>query len=86
MAYNRENLLRKIIEVQEIVLEHKKKYTPQIRIYELYIKEKFHISYSTFNEYIGIPAKAQLKELLAKKEQEQLKKENQLKLFDEEEA
>ena len=80
MAYNRENLLKKIIEIQDIVLEHKKTFTPQIRIYETYIKEQYHISYSAFNDYLAVPARAQLKELLAKKEQQKQQQDKQTKL------
>ena len=67
MAYNRENSLRKIIEIQNIVLEHQKRFIPQKRIYEEYIKNQYYISYSTFNLYLSIPAKAQLEELLKEK-------------------
>jgi hypothetical protein len=77
MAYNRENLLRRIIKVQDVVIEYKKKDVPQKRIFEKYIKSQFNISYSTFNEWIGIPAKTQLKKLLAEKEkQNEIKKHN----------
>jgi len=69
MAYNRENLLKKIIEIQDIVLEHKENDVPQIRIFEKHIKDKYHISFSCFNEYLAVPAKAQLSKLLAEKEQ-----------------
>ena len=68
MAYNKENLLQRIIEIQDIVLEHKRKFVPQKTIYKMYIKEQFHISYSTFNRYLGVPAKAELKELPEKEE------------------
>lgn len=61
MAYNRENLLEKIIEIQDIVLEYKAKDVPQAVIYRKYIAEKYYISYSTFNNYLAINARAQLK-------------------------
>jgi len=81
MAYNRENLLKRIIEVQDIVKEHKKHDTPQIKIYKKHIKDVFHISYSCFNEWIGIPAYAELKQLQAKKQQQEEIKKRQLELF-----
>ncbi len=81
MAYNRENLLRRIIEVQDIVLEHRKHDTPQIRIYEKHIKDKFHISYSCFNEWISINAKKELKELLEKKAKQKKIDDMQMTLF-----
>ena len=82
MAYNRENLLKRIIEVQDIVIEHQKHDTPQIKIYEKHIKDKFHISYSCFNEWLSTPApRTQLKELQAKKKEKEDIEKKQLKLF-----
>jgi hypothetical protein len=80
MAYNRENLLRRMIEVQNIVLEHQKHDTPQIKIYEKYIKDQFHISYSCFNSWLGINAKEQLPKLLAEKERKKEIEDLQLEL------
>ena len=68
MAYNRENLLRKIIEVQKIVLAHQKKGVPLTEIYRRYIKNHYHISYSTFNNWLATPAHAQLERLRERKE------------------
>lgn len=86
MSYDRENLLRKIVEIQNITLAYQAKYIPQKRIYEIYIKERYFISYSTFNDYLGINAKLQLKELLAKKERRQQLKSQQTSLnFEQEE-
>jgi len=80
MAYNRENLLRKIIAIQNTVLEYKKKDVPQKTIFEKYIKVQYHISYSCFNDYLAVPAKAQLQKLIADREQQN----NQLNLFEKE--
>jgi hypothetical protein len=82
MAYNRENILRRIIDVQNIVMEHKKHDTPQTKIYRKYIYPVYRISYSTFNWYLSVPAKAQLEKLLEKKERIQELKDRQLNLFD----
>ena len=82
MAYNRENLLRRMIEMREVVLEHRKHDTPLIKIYEKYIKDRFHISYSTFNEWNGIAPEAQLEKLLAKKERQKEIERLQLNLFE----
>jgi hypothetical protein len=71
MAYDRENLLKKIVEIQDIVLEHKRKFVPQVRIFREYIEKQYHISYSTFNQYLSIPAHAQLKKLQAQKEKQE---------------
>lgn len=75
MAYNRINLLKKIIEVQELTLHqyHKVGLTYK-EIYWQYIYPKYHICYRTFHTYLGTPAKKQLKEL-------QENREKQLKLF-----
>ena len=67
MAYNRENLLRKIIEIQDIVLEHKGRGVTQIWVYENIIKDRYHISVATFNNFLATPAKAELKQLLDKR-------------------
>ncbi len=63
MAYNRANLLQRIIEVQNIVLEYKKKGLTQKRIFEDYIRNQYFISYSTFNAWLSTPAKTEYKEL-----------------------
>jgi hypothetical protein len=67
MAYNRENLLRRIIEIQDTVLEYKSHGVPQKGIYEKYIRDKYYISYSRFNEYMSARAKTELRELLAER-------------------
>jgi transcription elongation factor GreA-like protein len=72
MAYNKENLLKKIIAIQDTVLEHKGKDVSQKRVFEKYIRDQYHISYSTFNEYLSISAKTELKKLLIEKEQKEI--------------
>lgn len=62
MGYNKINLLHKIVEVQSIVLEQKKHGASQRWIYDNIIKDKFHISYSTFYNYLSINAKKALKQ------------------------
>lgn len=63
MAYNKENLLRKIVEIQNLVLFYKGQGLSQIQIYSRYVADRYHISYSCFNNYLSIPAKAQLKQI-----------------------
>lgn len=65
MAYNRENFLKRVARVQDVVLEKQAKHPgiSMINIYRLYVKKTFHISYSTFNNYMGIPAKRELEKL-----------------------
>ncbi|MHC1780044.1 MAG: hypothetical protein AB9922_07380 [Bacteroidales bacterium] len=61
MAYNKKYLLQKIVEIQEIVLAEKQRGVSQAWIYRQRISEKFHISESTFNRYMGINAKELLR-------------------------
>lgn len=61
MAYNRRNLFRKIVEIQEITLEHKQRGATQLWIYDNIISDRFSISLSTYNRYLGIAAKKELK-------------------------
>lgn len=62
MAYNQENKLQKIIEIQEITLLHKNKGATQQYIYETYIRPRFFISLRTYNSYLGINAKNLIKQ------------------------
>ena len=63
MAYNRKNLLLKVKAVNEIFIKYKRLGCSSINIYNLYIKDTFLISYSTFNTYLSIPYKKQLAEI-----------------------
>ena len=76
MAYNRKNFLTKVLNVQEIALYHNKQGLFFKEIYHLYIEKQFHISKRTFDTYLGINARKELKELKANQEQN-----NQLQLF-----
>ena len=62
--------------VQEIALYHNKQGLFFKEIYHLYIEKQFHISKRTFDTYLGINARKELKELKANQEQN-----NQLQLF-----
>lgn len=64
MAYNNENQLRRIIDVQEVYLKHHRDGVSDIFIYRNYIKPVFHISVRTFRTYLATNAKFQLKQLL----------------------
>jgi hypothetical protein len=63
MAYNRKNLLCRIIAVQEITLREKDHGSSQVWIYRNIIGERFNISYSTYNRYLAIAARRDLKKL-----------------------
>lgn len=61
MAYNRRNFLHRVLEVQDAVLKEKKHGTSQIWVYENIVKDRFLISFSTFNRYLSINAKREIK-------------------------
>lgn len=63
MAYNRKNLLLKVIAIQELVLERQKKGVTQKWVYDNEIKGTYFISYSAFNNYLAMPAKKELEKL-----------------------
>lgn len=65
MAYNRKNYLRRIIEIQNIVLKIKWEDEDIYlkNIYWEHIEPVYKISYRTFNKYLGINAKKELKQL-----------------------
>jgi len=88
MAFNRRNLYKRIIEVQEVALPEWERGVPFSVIYHRYIKKRFHISERTFNAYLGVPAKRKLKEmdgdasLFSEQTKQQNTKEKQMDLFD----
>lgn len=63
MAYNRINLLGRIIEIQEITLSEKQRGASQRWIFINLIEPRYHISERTYYRYMEIPAKKHLKEL-----------------------
>lgn len=63
MAYNRKNYLEKIIEIQTIALKYNKQGLFYKNIYHTYIEKQYYISKRTFDNYMGINAKKELKEL-----------------------
>lgn len=77
MAYNRINILNRMIDVQTIYRQHSKNYDGGCTdkwIYENLIFPTYRISRATFYEYLGTNAKKELKDLLEHRE-------NQLTLF-----
>lgn len=71
-GYNTENLLRKIIEVQNIVLkEQQRGYLNQKEIYHQMIAPKYFISIKTFYNYLARNAKRELADI---EERRRLKK------------
>jgi len=63
MAYNKRNYFTKIAEIQKIVLEYQDKGCTQVWIFRNIIKPKYFISMGTFNRYLSIPARSELKKL-----------------------
>lgn len=57
MAYNNKYLDERIKEIQDITLEYTAKGYTYIYIYRVIILPKYHISYSTFNNYLSKPIK-----------------------------
>ena len=71
MPYTREYLLRRIIEVQDIVLRNNAKGITQRHTYLTEIEPQYHISYSCFNNWLGIPARRQLEEIRKRKAEDE---------------
>ena len=63
MGYNRRNILKRIIEVQNITLEHTKCGSTQKWVYENIIYPRFLISIANYNNYLAVNAKAELKKM-----------------------
>ncbi|MCK0199214.1 hypothetical protein [Ornithobacterium rhinotracheale] len=63
MAYNRLNFLKKVLEMQELVLRVQNEY-PDLylkEIYWRYVEPRYLISYRTFHNWLGINAKYEIK-------------------------
>lgn len=63
MAYNRKNILKRIIEIQETTLVHTKKGITQKWVYDNLISPRYCISMTTYNNYLGTNAKKELNEM-----------------------
>lgn len=63
MGYNRRNILQRIIEIQNITLEHTKRGTSQKWVYENIIFPRFYLSSATYYNYLAVNAKAELRKL-----------------------
>jgi len=68
MAFNKRNYLLRIIDIQNVTLEYKKKGVKQKWIFENLIEPNYHISLSTYNSYLSVNAKRMIKELNDKKQ------------------
>ncbi len=64
MAYNKTNLLKKMVEIQELTLKKQREHDLYLKeIYHQYIYPKYHISYRTYHTYLGTNAKRELKKM-----------------------
>jgi hypothetical protein len=85
MAYNRENLLKRILDIQNIVKMHGQHGAglSQKRVYEMYIKEQYRISYSSYYKFMFYSvkdAKDEIDQIKAEKEKRKKAAEMQTKL------
>lgn len=63
MSYNRKNILQRMIDIQNTVLDHTQRGVTQEWIYEHEIYPVYKISRRTFYSYLNTNAKAELKKL-----------------------
>ncbi len=63
MAYQRKNYLEKVLKIQTIVLKHHDQGLFLKEIFHKFIENEFNISKRTFDTYLGINAKKELKQL-----------------------
>jgi hypothetical protein len=61
MAYNRENLLFRIIEIQDLTMSYTRNGTTQEWVYFNVIRGRYYISKSTYYNYLAYPAKLELR-------------------------
>jgi hypothetical protein len=71
MAYNKRYFYQRVAEIQDVVFEAQKNGASLAWIYRNKIRRQFHISKSTFDNYLGIPAKAELKRIEENEHQNQ---------------
>ena len=63
MAYNKENYLKKVAEVQAIYTEKKKSGATDVFIFNNYIKDEYYISKKTFWNWLGVNVKMEQSKL-----------------------
>lgn len=62
MAYNRQNILKRIVDVQNLTIEQTSRGVTQVWVYEHIIYPRYLISLSTYNNYLSTNAKKEIKE------------------------
>ena len=62
MAYNKKYHLLRVVKFQEFVkeIQNEHKGLPLTKVYSVYVKDEFDISYSTFTKWLGINAKREI--------------------------
>lgn len=73
MAYNRKNILLRMIDIQDIYMANSRRQRGNMLdcdIYDKLVAPTYHISRKTFYDYLGTNAKKELADLLAAKEKQ----------------
>lgn len=65
MAYNRRYFFRRVLEAQLLVRRVQKEHKglPMTEIYKQYIRDRYHISKSTFDRWMECPAGRELRKI-----------------------
>lgn len=63
MAYNRKNILKRVIEIQSLTLEQTNRGVTQEWVFNNIVFPTYLISRATYYRYLGMNAKKQLKEI-----------------------
>lgn len=61
--YNRKNILRRILWVQNVTLEHTQKGVSQQWVYDNIVYPRISVSIRTYYSYLGVNAKAEMRKL-----------------------
>jgi hypothetical protein len=72
MAYNRLNILTRIVIIQEITMQHTAKGVTQEWVYSNLVFPTYRVSRRTYYNYLGTPAKMELKKIDKQPKQMQL--------------
>lgn len=67
MAYNKNNFLQRVKEINEVYKEYASKGLFNEYIFKNYIRDRFHISRATFYNYLTIPYEKELKRIQQQK-------------------
>lgn len=73
MPYTRKYFLQRVKEVNEIYIEQSKRGLFNEHIYRHFIRNRFHISRTTFYQYLTIPYASELKKIEQRERERQLR-------------